>query len=156
MAEMIFENYPLLASGELTKLRASVVNEGALAQAARACGLGELLLLGVGERKTGGDGKDSLLADAYEALLGAVYLDGGIAAARRVVTRDLALAVCAESRTIGAQDHKSLLQEFCAKRRTGFPVYSVVERSGPDHSHPLPRGMRHRRTRRRNGARPQR
>lgn len=134
VAELIFANYPQLASGELTKLRSSVVNEGALATAARANGLGELLLLGVGERKTGGDGKDSLLADAYEALLAAVYLDGGIVAARRMVTRDLALAVCAESRTIGAQDHKSLLQEFCAKRHLSVPAYRVVERSGPDHA----------------------
>ena len=133
VADMIFKRFPDLSSGQMTKLRASLVNEVELAQIAGELRLGESLFLGVGEARNGGGSKTSVLADAYEAFLGAVYMDGGLEAARGMVERDMSERIDAQSRRIGEQDPKSLLQEFCAKRQRSLPVYRTVRRSGPDH-----------------------
>ena len=134
VAEMLFLRYPDLSSGEMTKLRASVVNESSLAGLSRIHRLGSLLLLGIGEERTGGATKNSVLADAYESLLGAVFLDGGLDAARAMVHRDMENLIEEQRQAIGRQDYKSKLQEICAKQHRGLPKYIISGRSGPDHA----------------------
>ncbi len=133
VTESLFHTHPDLPEGQLAKLRASVVNMRALAGVARGLGLGEHLLLGHGEEVTGGRDKDSLLADALEALLGAVYVGVGAAAAADVVHR-LFDPLLADSAALGAGlDWKTSLQELAAERALGVPAYGIVE-AGPDHA----------------------
>ncbi len=132
-AELIFTRYEEFDSGEMTKIRASLVSEKALATLARQINLGEALFLGVGEQKSGGAEKPSLLADAYEALVAAVYLDGGLEAAWRMVLRDLEPRLEEAARRPGRRDYKSKLQEFSAKKHMGLPQYTVLKKTGPDH-----------------------
>lgn len=118
--------------GEMTKVRISVVSQDALAEVARAVGVGEAVLLDAGEEETGGRDKPSILADTLEALLGAIYLDAGLEAARRVILRHWASLLAARSESPGERDSKSRLQETLA--RTGLvPAYSS-QGEGPDHA----------------------
>ena len=128
----LYQAHPERAEGELAKLRASVVNMTALAGVARELGLGAWLRLGRGEDATGGRDKASLLADALEAVIGAVYLSGGGDAASTLVT-GLFGRLLAESADRGAAlDWKTSLQELTAAQGLGVPEYAVTE-SGPDH-----------------------
>lgn len=124
---------PDAREGELSRLRATVVNEAGLAEAAQRAELGAFLRLGRGEEQTGGRQKASILADAMEAVIGAVFLDGGLAAAERVVTRLLGDRM--QAATLGATvaDHKTRLQELTQARRREVPRYDVVKSWGPDH-----------------------
>lgn len=133
VAEAVMERFPELDSGDMTKLRASLVNEEVLAEIARSHGLGEALFLGVGEARTGGADKDSVLADVYEAVTAALYLDAGFSAARSMVLRDMNARIDAHVRHVNERDSKSLLQEICARRHLGLPLYRTVRRDGPDH-----------------------
>jgi ribonuclease-3 len=132
----LFHTHPDLAEGRLAKLRASVVNSRALADVARGLGpegLGAYLLLGRGEEATGGRDKESILADTLEALLGAIYLQHGLAVAERVVM-GLFGPVMAQAARLGAGlDWKTSLQELTANRGLGVPDYQV-EQTGPDHA----------------------
>jgi ribonuclease-3 len=103
-----------------------------LAAKARCLGLGEAIRLGKGEEKSGGREKDSILSAAYEAVLGATYLDGGYEAARRIVERDFATDV-EGAPSPGEDDYKTRLQELTQRRLRVSPVYHVVEEHGPDH-----------------------
>lgn len=134
VADEIYTGHPELPEGELAKLRAGVVNAATLARVARSIALGDVLLLGKGERSTGGGDKQSILADALEAVIGAVYLDGGFDAARSVVLRlwrgEIADAV---REGPGGFDHKTRLQEMAVASFERPPEY-VVQTAGPDHA----------------------
>lgn len=132
VTEHIFANYPDFAEGRLAKLRAAVVSTQALARVARALGVGDLLRLGRGELSTGGRDKDSLLADAMEAIIGAVHVQHGIDGARTFVHHVLDDLI-AESATLGAGlDWKTSLQEIAALLGHDSPVYDASS-AGPDH-----------------------
>lgn len=130
VADRLFANEDL-AEGEMAKVRAAVVNEAALASVAVGIGLGDELLLGKGEEASGGRGKASILADAMEALLGAVYLDGGLEAAASVIDTHWSALIAERSATPGRRDYKTRLQEALAQRELA-PEYEI-EGSGPDH-----------------------
>jgi ribonuclease-3 len=132
VTDALFRRYPDLHEGQLAKLRAAVVQMGSLADVARGLGLGAYLRLGRGEETTGGRDKSSILADTLEAVIGAVYLDLGLAEASALVHR-LFDPVVERARTLGAGlDWKTSLQELTATEMLGVPEY-VVEESGPDH-----------------------
>jgi len=136
ITDTLYRANPDLAEGQLAKLRASVVNMRALAKLARGLGhlgLGAALRLGAGERSTGGADKDSILADAFEALLGAIYLDQGLLAVATLVQR-LFADVLDEAATKGAGlDWKTSLQELTAALNLGPVAYRVLD-AGPDHA----------------------
>ncbi len=132
VTDTLFRSYPDLPEGQLAKLRAAVVNMRALAGVARGLDLGAYVRLGKGEEGTGGRDKSSILADTLEAVIGAVYLDRGLAAADELVHR-LFDPVIARSARLGAGlDWKTSLQELTAAEILGVPEYHVEE-SGPDH-----------------------
>ena len=132
IADVAFHRLADMSEGKLTDLRRSVVNMHALAEIARQLGIGEFLLLGKGEDAAGGRDKSSILADALEALIGAVYLDGGAPAAYEMVKRLLADSVEEAIPHLEMFDAKTRLQELCARLLIGVPSYEV-EGEGPDH-----------------------
>ena len=133
VTEHLFGQYPDLSEGQLAKLRAAVVNSRALADVARVLGLGAMVHLGRGEESTGGRDKSSILADTMEAVIGAVFLQNGIDAARLFV-HHLFDPLMADVATRGAGlDWKTSLQETASLSGLGVPVYAVAE-SGPDHA----------------------
>jgi ribonuclease III len=129
---MAFGEFPEMPEGELAKLRAAIVNMGALADAARDLGLGRFVLLGRGEEMSGGRDKSSILADALEAVLGAVYLDRGLPAARKLIERVFRPRMIAYVRGEGERDYKTILQEMASAEARSVPEYRIRER-GPDH-----------------------
>jgi len=134
VSESLLAGFPAWREGQLSKARASLVNAGALAEAARRLGLGAHLRLGRGEEKTGGREKPSILADAYEAVVAAVFLDGGLDAAHAFVERSLLGAgVLGQMDQLGEPDHKSRLQEMIQARGWPSPDYRVIAETGPDH-----------------------
>ena len=132
VAERTYRRHPERPEGDLAKIRASVVNERALADTARIVPLGDALLLGRGEAEGGGRDKDSILSDALEAVLGAVYLDGGHEAASRVVGDLFAGVIEQAAAAPGVSDYKTRLQELTVHRSGDAPHYTMVT-EGPDH-----------------------
>jgi ribonuclease III len=132
LSDMLLVQFPGSREGELTRMRAALVDETSLAQIAMAIDLGSCLRLGRGEEKGGGRQKRSLLADAFEALLAAIYLDGGIEPARRVVTEQFG-PLLASGEVLAGRDYKTDLQERVRVLRGELPRYVVKEISGPDH-----------------------
>jgi len=132
VARYSYERYPGFPEGMLAKVRSAVVNARVLAQVAEQLGVGEVLLLGRGEEASGGRSKASILADAFEAVLGAVYLDAGWEAAEQLVLRELREAITRAGKEPDDFDHKSRLQERTVRHGEGTPRYVVVG-SGPDH-----------------------
>ena len=134
VAEALFRRFPNYTEGQKSKIKAAVVSTQSLARHAEAIQLGEHLLLGRGEEKTGGRFKQALLADAFEALIAAVYLDGGLPAAAAFLERELgpAIAAGAEQDVVG-RDYKSALQERLQASGHALPEYRVAGASGPDH-----------------------
>ena len=134
VADMLFHAFPDSNEGQKSKIKASVVSTPALARRAEAMQLGAHLLLGRGEEKTGGRFKQALLADAYEALIAAVYLDGGLHAAAAFLERELRDAIEeGAGQTIVGEDYKSALQERVQALGRPLPEYRVAAESGPDH-----------------------
>ncbi len=133
VAEHTYRNYPGLSDGMMSKVRASVVNTKVLAEVALDLGVAEHLRLGRGEDLSGGRAKDSILADATEAVIGAVYLDGGLAEAERLVLSLLKERIAVAVGEPGESDHKSRLQELSVSMGRGVPRYEV-EGFGPDHA----------------------
>lgn len=129
-AENFFKNYVTLPEGELTKLRAAVVCEKSLAGFAREINLGTFLLLGKGEIVTGGKERPSILADAFEALIAAIYLDGGIENAKKFVLHYIDEAIRQHQ---SFKDYKTMLQEVVQKNPGELIEYVLVGESGPDH-----------------------
>ncbi len=132
VAGYTYDRYPHFPEGKLAKVRSAVVNARVLAQVAAGLGVGEVLLLGRGEEGSGGRTKASILADAFEAILGAVYLDAGWDAAQQLVLRELGSAIERAGEEPDDFDHKSRLQEKAVRDGEGTPRYVVVG-SGPDH-----------------------
>jgi ribonuclease-3 len=119
--------------GTLSRLRATIVNESTLADAARAADLGAALILGRSAEQGGGRGRDSLLADAFEAVIGAVYLDSGFERADALVGRLLADSLAGDLTAKSQGDSKTLLQEWTQERLKLAPSYETIRESGPDH-----------------------
>ena len=133
LTDRIYELYPTFPEGKLTQIRAHLANRHMLYRRAQTIQLGEFLLLGKGEESSGGRQRLSNLADAFEALLGAIYLDGGIRAARKFVLRQFAEEVKTLKETAARQNPKGRLQELLQVQSTANPHYRVVQESGPDH-----------------------
>jgi ribonuclease-3 len=133
VTDRVFHLYPDLPEGELAKVRAAVVNAEVLAQLAVEVGLGAQLLLGKGEDTSGGRAKPSILSDAMEAVIAAVYLDGGWDAANGLVLRLLAGRIAEAAAGPGGHDYKTRLQELAARRFDRLPRYQVSG-EGPDHA----------------------
>ena len=134
ISHLLFTGFPEAREGELTRMRAALVDETSLSGIAATLGIGDYLLLGKGEGKSGGREKRSVLADAYEALLAAIYLDGGITAVRSVVNRHFA-TLTEERASSGAisRDYKTELQEFTQSLFASTPAYELTATEGPDH-----------------------
>src|ERR1019366_3661904 len=134
VSEELVRTFPDWSEGQLSKSRARLVNATSLCVVAQRLGLGNHLQLGRGEEKTGGRSKPALMADAYEAVIAAIYLDAGLDAARGFVLRTLADdAMVVEAERLGRTDHKSALQELLQSRGVAPGRYHIVEESGPDH-----------------------
>jgi ribonuclease-3 len=142
-AEALFQRFPHSREGELTRLRASIVSSRHLGNVALRIGLGDHILLGRGEENSGGRRKPAVLANALEAVIAALYLDGGLPAARRFVEKeiiepalpDLHAALQSDNPFSGAiGDHKSALQEHLQSIGAGQPQYVLTDQSGPDHA----------------------
>lgn len=133
VAELIHEHQPPLAEGEMTAMRSALVSGAALARMAREQALGARLRLGAGEEKTGGRERDSILADTFEALVAAIYLDAGWSACRDAVRALFAPALGRQQRAGPAKDAKSALQELMQARGLPRPVYALLDCSGDDH-----------------------
>jgi ribonuclease III len=132
VSHMLMKRFPDHPEGELSKKRAALVNEAGLAEVAEALALGQWIFLGRGEEQAGGRKKRSILADALEALIGAVYLDGGFEAAHRVAERLFARAID-DASSAAERDFKSRLQEIAQARLHVAPIYTVMAQEGPDH-----------------------
>lgn len=127
----LYDRQPELPEGELAKLKSHLVSATVLAAHAQTIALGQVLRLGIGEDRSGGRRKISILADAMEALFGAAYLDGGLPAARQVIEPIILAAY--ERFEASHSDAKTRLQELAQAQRLGLPEYVLVEASGPDH-----------------------
>jgi ribonuclease-3 len=137
IADMLFREFPQHNEGQKSKLKASLVSSASLARLGEAIDLGQFLILGRGEEKTGGRRKHAIIADCYEALIAAIYLDGGIEPARAFIEREFEDLI-AEARRTGAaaaftDDWKSALQEWLQSRGRGLPNYRLAAELGPDH-----------------------
>jgi ribonuclease-3 len=133
VADTLFRQYPGYNEGQKSKVKAAVVSTQSLARRAEAIQLGDHLILGRGEEKTGGRFKQALLADAYEALIAGIYLDGGIEAATTFLRRELKEAIDAGSAQTFAPDYKSALQERVQAIGHPVPEYRLSGAEGPDH-----------------------
>ena len=137
VADMLFTRFPKHSEGYKSKVKSGIVSAASLARLAEDVGLGQFLLLGRGEEKTGGRQKHAILADAFEAVIAAIYLDGGIEAARTfIVSRLGPLVAAAGDRAADAaftRDWKSALQEWLQASGRGLPSYRVASADGPDH-----------------------
>ena len=131
-SEFLFKEYPEMPEGDLTKLHASIVCEPTLALCARDLNLGEYLLLGKGEERTGGRGRDSFVSDAMEAFIGAIYLDGGFANAKEFIDRFIMKDI--EHKKL-FYDSKTILQEIVQRDHKGEEItYQLIGEEGPDHN----------------------
>ncbi len=133
IALALYQKFPDLPEGELSRLRASLVSQPALAAVAESLALGSYLALGDGELKSGGVQRPSILSDALEAVLGAVLLDGGFEAARRVVQEIFDAALASINPSTTGKDAKTLLQEWLQRKRQALPQYAVVAIRGEAH-----------------------
>jgi ribonuclease-3 len=133
IASLIYRHHPDMPEGELSRLRANLVNQASLADIATTLGLGKLLRLGEGECKTGGAGRPSILADALEALLGAIFLDAGFDKAEATVRLLFALRLESANEGRPSKDAKTTLQEWLQARRLPLPEYVVIKIEGEAH-----------------------
>ncbi|MCB1749254.1 MAG: ribonuclease III [Gammaproteobacteria bacterium] len=133
VAEYLFETFPDADEGQLTRTRAALVNRESLAELARGLALGDVLILGEGEQKSGGWRRDSILANTLEALIGAIYLDGGLEACRRVVRGIYTKRLDKLDPSAAAKDPKTALQEYLQARQRELPRYETTRVSGPPH-----------------------
>jgi ribonuclease III len=133
IGHLLMQRFPDLREGDLSRMRANLVNESQLAKMARAIDLGAYLQLGKGELHTGGRNKNSILAGSYEALTAAVYLDGGFDNSVDFVGRHFLPLIDNLERTADQLDFKSKLQEAVQTRQSDMPEYSVIREEGPDH-----------------------
>lgn len=134
VGEMIYRSFPSLQEGALSKIKAHLVSANMLSTKARALGIGRFLKMGAGEARSGGAEKPSLLADAFEAVVAAVYLDGGLAATEAMLGRVFQSEISGiDIGDLSFHDYKTTLQETAQSLGLPLPDYRVVEESGPDH-----------------------
>ena len=133
LSELLYEKFAEAYEGLLTKSRAKLVNAASLAEHARAVDLGGHMILSKGEENTGGRTRPSILADAYEALLGAIFLDGGYLAARDFILREFNVDYTDLELPAGISNPKGELQELLQAKSTVAPVYQLISAEGPDH-----------------------
>jgi ribonuclease-3 len=134
VGDILFHRFPTLDEGALSKMKAYLVSATSLAAKARLYGMGDVILLGVGEEKSGGRKKDSLLANLFEALIAAVYLDGGITAARHLIERSFVHDLASlNADDLLFHDYKTALQELAQGKGLQLPDYVVIGEAGPDH-----------------------
>lgn len=133
VAEYLYHNYPDAEEGELTKVRSRLVNRKALAAYAKDIRLSDFILMSNSAAQSVGKGGDTILADTYEAVIAAVYLDGGYDAARRFVERQLLAALRNGSVITSDENYKSMLLEYAQSRGLGIPRYTITREDGPDH-----------------------
>jgi len=134
IGDVLFHRFPALDEGALSKMKAYLVSATSLAAKARLYGMGDVILLGVGEEKSGGRKKDSLLANLFEALIAGVYLDGGIMPARHLIERSFVHDLASlNTEDLLFHDYKTALQELAQGKGLPLPDYSVVGENGPDH-----------------------
>ncbi|MGC8500772.1 MAG: ribonuclease III [Leptospirillia bacterium] len=133
VAENLMRLWPDSPEGVLSKIKGRIVSEPSLAQVARNLSLGTYLLIGRGEEMTQGREKNSILSDALEAVIAAIYQDGGLEAARQFILREFRELFESASRGESAADYKTLLQEYCQRELDTLPQYVIVGQSGPDH-----------------------
>ncbi|MBT0662992.1 ribonuclease III [Geobacter pelophilus] len=134
VSHRLFKDFPEKREGELTRIRAALVDEAALARSAVDLDIGSLIRLGRGEELTGGRTKKSILADAYEALLGALYLDGGAGAVAPIIERHFSLQAAGLKTLSSGRDCKSQFQESSQSVMGATPTYKLIGSSGPDHA----------------------
>jgi len=134
VAASLYQRFPALAEGDLSRARAALVNQDMLARVARGAGLGNEIRLGEGEHKTGGAARPSILADALEAVFGAVFIDGGYDAARGVIQTCYGDVLARADPASLGKDPKTRLQEYLQARRMSVPEYVVVSTTGEAHA----------------------
>lgn len=134
VGSFLVEQYPDLPEGKLSRLRSTLISEKALAQCARRFSLGKFLRMSTSERQSGGADKDSILADAFEAIIGAIFLDAGFESACAFVRRAVAEPLIGQAGDTLDVDYKSTLQELVQQELRVTPQYQLVSASGPDHS----------------------
>jgi ribonuclease-3 len=133
LSRALYEKFSAVDEGFLTKTRAKLVNAAALAAHSRALGLGAHLIISRGEENSGGRERTSALADTFESLLGAIFLDGGLDAARDFILRDFAEDFRGLDLTTGIENPKGELQEWFQAKSPVAPIYELISASGPDH-----------------------
>ena len=133
VAETLMKAHPAAPEGALSRVRAGLVCARSLAEISRELGLGSVLRLGRGEQLSGGRRKESLLADTYEAIIGAVYLDLGLETARGLIVTHFGDRLQVLALPAAEQDHKTMLQEYTQRESHQTPVYEIQSESGPDH-----------------------
>lgn len=143
ISDYIYNNFPRMPEGELTKLRAGTVCESSLAERARIIRIGEFIMLGKGEETTGGRERDSILADAFEAVIGSIYLDGGISSARKYILEQLEATVNKTNVSLSIIDCKTRLQEEIQKISKEPLHYEIINESGPDHNKVFTSAVKH-------------
>lgn len=134
ISDLLYARYPAATEGELSRLRAALVRAETLAELAEELGVGGHLVLGSGEKKSGGHRRESILADALEAIFGAVFLDGGFAAARRIIESLFAARLEALPSADELKDPKTRLQEYLQARGLDLPTYTTVSVTGKAHA----------------------
>jgi len=134
IADELFKQYPDVQEGDLSRLRSTLVNKESLAEIAEQLNLGEVILLGTGELKSGGFRRPSILADTVESILGAVYSDGGFESCRDLIVRLYAKRLASPADLQSLKDPKTRLQELLQSRRFSLPEYQVVNITGQAHS----------------------
>ena len=133
IAEFLYARFPHANEGQLTRIRATLVNKASLATLARQLSLGSRLRLGEGELKSGGWRRDSILANAFEALVGAIYLDGGLDECRREILEAYGARLEELDPALAVKDSKTELQEYLQSRRLPLPIYLMIATDGPPH-----------------------
>lgn len=133
IAEFLYKRFPNYPEGELSYLRSRLVEAASCVSFIHRMDIGRLILLGKGERMNDGRGRESILADLFEAIIGAIYLDGGVEAAHRFIFENFSNEIEATLKT-PLSNWKALLQDYCQKKYQQTPSYQVLEESGPDHS----------------------
>ena len=133
VGDLLIRRYPDCKEGDLSRMRANLVNESQLAIIARTINLGAYLQLGKGELQTDGQEKNSILAGAFEALMAAIYQDGGFEAAYHIIDSHFSALIDSMETTVANHDYKSQIQELVQVSHQNMPVYTVIHESGPDH-----------------------
>lgn len=134
ISDLLIKKYTDLSEGTLSQIRAAIVNEKPLAELARKLEIGSCLLLGRGEEISGGRKKDSLLANALEALIAAVYLDSSFVKTKMLIKKLIGPLLIDENIRSQYFDYKTAVQEFCQKKYKAIPIYTIIDSSGPDHA----------------------